>query len=344
MSINLTSLPSHECKTGWPWAEEIPSLPPRMPDGSPWPRISIVTPSYNQGQFIEETIRSVLLQCYPNLEYIIIDGGSTDASVEIIKKYEPWLAYWISEPDHGQSHAINKGISKATGDYFAWINSDDIYKPGTLSKVAIAAKNYPSGIVLYSDCEIIDEKSHPIFLQKGEPFNPEELLLVNGDHHAIAQPTSFFLTSAVKQINGVDESLHMIMDIDIFLRLSSHFGAGEFHYFSEVWACFRRQSLQKTFEARPKYQMERLNVIKKIYQQTNNIGLLNDRVIRRKAFAWAYWTYSYGLLKQGYRFKGILNIIKAIWLDPLLLFRPRARKRFKELVILIAPVVWKKQS
>ena len=109
---------------------------PSLPEGESWPKISIVTPSYNQGQYIEETIRSVLLQNYPNLEYIIIDGGSTDNSVEIIKKYEPWISYWVSEPDQGQSHPINKGFEKATGEIFAYLNSDDLYVPGCLQCVA----------------------------------------------------------------------------------------------------------------------------------------------------------------------------------------------------------------
>src|SRR5436309_815911 len=101
-------------KTGWPWTEETAQIAKNMPDGSPWQPISIVTSSFNQGGFIEETIRSILLQGYPNLEYIIIDGGSTDQSVDVIKKYQPWLAYWVSERDRGQADAINKGLERCT--------------------------------------------------------------------------------------------------------------------------------------------------------------------------------------------------------------------------------------
>ncbi len=120
---DLPSPPSNQ--TGWMWNEESSQLPENMPDGHQLPRITIVTPSYNQGQFLEATIRSVLLQGYPNLEYIIIDGGSSDNSVEIIRKYEPWLAYWVSEKDRGQAHAINKGFAHATGSIYAYLNSDD---------------------------------------------------------------------------------------------------------------------------------------------------------------------------------------------------------------------------
>ena len=119
-------------KTGWPWTVETPQLPAMRPDGTPWPRISIVTPSYNQGRFIEETIRSVLLQGYPDLEYIVIDGGSTDGAVDIIRRYAPWLTHWTSQPDDGQASAINTGMSRATGSLLNWINSDDFLMPHAL--------------------------------------------------------------------------------------------------------------------------------------------------------------------------------------------------------------------
>ena len=136
--MSLVDLPAPpEGKTGWPWTEQSELLGDRMSGGSEWPKISIVTPSYNYGQFIEETIRSVLLQSYPNLEYIIIDGCSNDQTPNIIKKYESWLTFWCSEPDGGQTDAINKGFMRCTGHIFVWLNADDAYlSPTCLHDVA----------------------------------------------------------------------------------------------------------------------------------------------------------------------------------------------------------------
>lgn len=135
----IKTLPTSPNKTGWPWTEEVPGEV--YNSKTDWPKISIVTPSYNQGEYIEETIRSILLQNYPNIEYIIIDGGSTDNTIEIIKKYQPWITYWISEPDKGQANAINKGLEKTTGQIFNWINSDDYLTPKSLYAIAEAFEN-----------------------------------------------------------------------------------------------------------------------------------------------------------------------------------------------------------
>ena len=140
--VRLDELPEPpRGKTGWPWTEESSRLPSRGPEGGSWPRLSVITPSFNQGQFIEETIRSILLQGYPNLEYIVMDGGSTDNSAAIIKKYSPWLTYWTSEPDSGQSDAINRGLKRASGDFATWINSDDL-----LSKNALVQHHHVSAL------------------------------------------------------------------------------------------------------------------------------------------------------------------------------------------------------
>ena len=200
-------------RAGWPWAEETPPLPEKMPDGHPWPRISIVTPSFNQGQFIEETIRSVLLQGYPNLEYIIIDGGSKDGTVEIIRKYEPWLTYWVSEPDRGQSHAINKGLARCTGEIFNWINSDDLLCPGALVAIAQAWQRAP-GSVLAAPVVNFDEKcQETLILQrnlsaKGFAFFAEAARLGMKWH----QPGLFLPLPLVQAAGGVVENLQYTMD------------------------------------------------------------------------------------------------------------------------------------
>lgn len=210
----LTELPPPPPgKTGWPWTEESPQLPDTMPDGSPWPRISIVTPSFNQGQFLEETIRSVLLQGYPDVEYIIIDGGSTDNSVEIIKKYEPWLAYWVSEPDRGQSHAINKGFERSTGEIMAWINSDDMYLERCLSTVALEIPR-TKGVLVGAAVEMNGSTGECHYIFKHPTY--EQMLF---DGRVVPQASTFWRRSLWKMVHQLDERLNYVMDYDLWLRM-----------------------------------------------------------------------------------------------------------------------------
>lgn len=213
--------PPPASKTGWPWTIESPQMPDRMPDGSQWPRISIVTPSYNQGLFLEEAIRSVLLQGYPNLEYIIMDGGSTDDSVDVIRRYAGQLAHWRSERDGGQSQAIKIGFARASGKIINWLNSDDMLCAGALHKVALRFRN--SGIVaVYGNRKQID--SHSQVLE--EIFPP--LHLTRGMWllgQPIPQEATFVSKEAYERVGGIDDTLFFCMDYSLYVRL---FAIGKF--------------------------------------------------------------------------------------------------------------------
>lgn len=213
----LSIIPPPELnRVGWPWTEESEPLPPLMPSGKPWPKISIVTPSYNQGQFLEETIRSVLLQNYPNLEYIIMDGGSTDNSVEIIKKYEPWLTYWVSEKDNGQAEAIYRGFEMSSGDILGWINSDDYYLPGAFYEVAKIFGANDTAEVLLGGCLYIRANGKQISKNYGLLQSYNNLLQVG---MFTSQPSTFWKRSAYILVGGVDSLLQFCMDYDLFLKL-----------------------------------------------------------------------------------------------------------------------------
>jgi hypothetical protein len=206
-------------KIGWPWTEAPLPLATR-PDGGSWPRISIVTPSYNQGRFIEETIRSVLLQGYPDLEYIVMDAGSTDDSVDIIRKYAPWLAVWKSEPDRGQSHAINKGFSRASGAVLGWLNSDDILTPGALGHVGEALGPLDRHHIFagYADIRSVDGETT---LWRVDTIPQDFLDLCRFlDGRFLAQPSVFFTGAAFEDAGGLREDLHYAMDLDLWLKLA----------------------------------------------------------------------------------------------------------------------------
>ena len=220
-TVNLHNLPLPSIgKTGWPWTQESPPVSPLR--DLPYPRISIVTPSYNQGKFLEQTIRSVLLQNYPNLEYIIIDGGSSDNSVEIIKKYEKHLTYWSSGPDKGQSEAINKGFRKTTGEIIAWLNSDDYYALGTLDLVAKELDKNAGHFALVGNCEIVFTDSTETKLSKGYYHSLYRLLeFWNG--YNMPQSSIFWRKEVFDKVGFLNENYHYTMDFDYWVRIGAHF-------------------------------------------------------------------------------------------------------------------------
>ena len=202
--------------------------------------VSIITPSYNQANYLEETIRSVLEQDYPNIEYIIIDGGSTDGSKEVIKKYADRLAYWISEPDQGQTDAINKGFNKARGDILAWINSDDSYLQYAISEAVEYLQTHPETGMVYGDANLIDERGNIIgkFPARQTGYNR----LRRGFVH-IPQQASFFRADLWRQVGPLDPSFYFAMDYDLWVRLAR---LSPIEYYPKLWANFRLHSSGKS--------------------------------------------------------------------------------------------------
>jgi glycosyltransferase involved in cell wall biosynthesis len=225
--------------TGEPISSPVTS---HAPDGAAWPRVSVVTPSFNQGQFIEQTIRSVLLQGYPNLEYIIIDGGSTDESVEVIRKYERHFAHWESERDRGQSHAINKGFARATGDVMCWLNSDDFFLPGTLYAVALQYLQEPFDF-LYGGCLLRFEGGGPYDYTVRMPQTLRRTTEDLSVFDYIDQPSSFYSRRAWEHAGPVDESLTYTFDWDFFIRVSREF---PLRCTEGVYSAYRHHAAHKT--------------------------------------------------------------------------------------------------
>jgi glycosyltransferase involved in cell wall biosynthesis len=182
------------------------------------PKISIVTPSYNQAAFLEQTMRSVLEQDYPRVEYIIIDGGSTDGSIQIIRKYEKQLAYWVSEPDQGPGQALNKGFARATGEIFAWLNSDDYILPGALRTVARIFATAGVDLV-YGDSLHVDEHGWVTDCSILPSMPPQPLLLYAVG--CLHQESSYWRAALHHQVGEIDETLFPGFDVDWFLRLTA---------------------------------------------------------------------------------------------------------------------------
>ncbi len=204
------------------------------------PLVSIITPSFNQAQFLEQTILSVLGQDYPHIEYLIVDGGSTDGSLEIIQRYAPRLTWWISKPDQGQTDAINKGFAHAQGEFLAWLNSDDTYQPGAISQAVDYLQRHPEAGMVYGGANLINAGGE--IIGKFPARQTDYHRLRRGYVH-IPQQASFFRASLWKQVGPLDPSFYFAMDYDLWVRLAR---ISELHYLPSLWANFRLHSGAKT--------------------------------------------------------------------------------------------------
>lgn len=237
-------------KTGWPWTEEsAPALPRTMPDGRPWPRITVVTPSFNQAAFLEATVRSVLLQGYPDLEYFVLDGGSTDGSVAIIEKYARWLSAWVSEPDGGQSAAINRGLRRGSGLFATWINSDDMLCRDALVTHASRA-GFDPGVVYAGHCLHVDANDRPLRTHRGRVHSLEDLLRVRtvwrarGQRGHLVQPEVLFPLQRALDVGGLNPDNHWTMDYELWGRLL--LAGTRVRYTDIPFGIFRLHADQKT--------------------------------------------------------------------------------------------------
>jgi len=220
----------------------------------PLPQVSIVTPSFNQAPFLEQTLRSVLEQDYPNLEYIVIDGGSTDGSLEIIQEYADQLAYWQSQPDQGQTDAINQGFARASGEILAWLNSDDLLLPGAVNAAARALQAHPEAAMVYGDALLINAEGKTI--GKFPAAQTDYRKLRRGYVH-IPQQASFFRADLWQQVAPLDVSFYFAMDYDLWVRLAA---LAPLVYVPELWAAFRLHGAGKSIAADDRCWPEMLRV------------------------------------------------------------------------------------
>lgn len=301
---------------------------PNMPNDYPV-KISLVTPSYNQGQYLEETINSVLTQKYPNLEYIIIDGGSTDNSREIIKKYEKHLTYWISEKDLGQAHAITKGLTIATGEWFNWINSDDLLAESALEHLSeVVATN--NDLLAIAGSTQNFKQGRVLKLRTTKAFAADALISQPlGSKARFHQPSIWLKTDLVRK-TCINIELHCRFDLDLYIRYLLN-NAGTVHYTNATLALFRLHETSKTCTQNEKFRLEFIRLLSDLHKinPSNQITSLCS-----KSKAALEWIGTLEAIEHSsdYRLAKIITLLKAAKNDPVAFHVPRTWRALKRIL------------
>ncbi len=299
------------------------------------PLVSIVTPSFNQAHFLEETILSVQTQDYPNLEHLIIDGGSTDGSVDVIRRYAQKLAYWISEPDRGQSHAINKGFARAKGEILSWVNSDDLLTPRAVSRAVAALAVHPEADFVYSDLNNKDEIKGRTTVCRAWPIDHANLLARG---NIIPQPTVFMRRAMLDRVGILDEQLHMSMDYDLWLRATAT-GCAVYLPGTPL-ATARLHEGAKTHSQHQQFVGESLRILDRLY--SGHRAPQSALRVKRMAYACAYWFAAYRCAVNGREYSKAAGLFAlSLATHPLSsLHRPLGTLRMLTHIILGTPAVY----
>ncbi len=270
-------------------------------------RVSIITPSYNQAEFLEETIRSVLDQGYPDLEYIIVDGGSNDGSVDIIRKYQDHLAWWVSERDGGQGEALNKGFAHITGDIIGWINSDDYYLPGAIHAAVKALEENPQCGFVFGDVLAINGAGEPINVMTYGDWGLDELLQFN----IIGQPSVFFRRSVLEKAGPLDLTYHYLLDHELWLRFAQQ---APIRYVRQRWSAARYHAQAKNLSQAPKYGGDAYRIVRWIAAEpalADHYRRLHRRILAGAHRINARYSLDGGLLKPA-----LIAYMKGLWASP----------------------------
>lgn len=280
--------PAPHGRVGWPWTEAGTLVASRA---GGWPTISVVIPSYQQASFLEETIRSVLLQGYPALEVLVMDGGSSDGSAEIIRRYRRWLAGWVSERDGGQSDAINKGWRRARGDLVTWLNSDDLLLPGWAATMAGAMIDAPDADLLYCDVQVIDGASRPSWVFPGQPASVERFVVYWMT--AFAQQGFLMRRRVIEACGDLDETLHFAMDAEYWLRLL--LAGRNLRHVPRTLAAFRMHAEAKTGTQHDVQMSDLLRVVTRFCETAPpELAGVAERARRRMRWNAAHTSYAAG--------------------------------------------------